>query len=92
MTAALRDYFLYSDELIFATLKTHPHVEIWRTIDDEDIEKLVSVWLTRAKLNPRAAAHVALVVDKHLQIQVAVILVPRFIETFKMYMQYGIGI
>lgn len=89
---AMRDYFLYADELMFATLRTHPQVMIWRTIDDEDIEKLASVWLTRARINPQAAAHVAMIVDKHLQIQVGMILVPRFIETFKMYVQYGVGI
>lgn len=88
----MRDYFLYADELMFATLRTHPQVMIWRTIDDEDIEKLANVWLTRARINPQAAAHVAAIVDKHLQIQVGMILVPRFIETFKMYVQYGVGI
>lgn len=92
LLAALMDYFKYADEFIYATHKAHRQVQIWASIDEEEAEILVDVWLAQAKRSAKAASHVVRVVNSHAQLQVGIILVPRFYQTFRVYMDSGIGV
>jgi hypothetical protein len=92
LLAALLDYFRYADDLIYATNKKHEQVQIWSTIDPEDAEFLVDVWLRRARTSAKAASHVTAVVHKHEELRVAAIALPRAYQTFMVYFQNGIGV
>lgn len=92
LLAALLDYFKYADEFIYATNKAHKQVSIWSSIDEEDAGVLVDVWLSRARQSAKSASHVVYVVGKHEQLRVGIILLPRFYETFRVYMENGVGI
>lgn len=92
LLAAMLDYFKYADDFIYATNKKHEHVEIWSSIDHEDAEFLVDVWLRRARTSARAASHVTAVVHKHEELRVAAIALPRAYQTFMVYFQNGIGV
>jgi hypothetical protein len=92
LLAALLDYFKYADEIIYATNKKHEQVEIWSGIDYEDAEFLVDVWLRRARTSVKAASHVTAVVNKHEELRVAAIALPRAYQTFMVYFQNGIGV
>jgi len=89
---ALLDYFRYADDLIYATNKKHEQVQIWSSIDYEDAEFLVEVWLRRARTSAKAASHVTAVVHKHEELRVAAIALPRAYQTFMIYFQNGIGV
>lgn len=92
LLAALLDYFRYADDLIYATNKKHEQVQIWSSIDYEDAEFLVDVWLRRARTSAKAASHVTAVVHKHEELRVAAIALPRAYQTFMIYFQNGIGV
>lgn len=89
LLAALLDYFKYADELIYATNRAHHHVRIWSSIDDEDAGVLVDVWLARAKTSVRSASHIVFMINKHAELRVGIILIPRFYETFRAYVDGG---
>jgi hypothetical protein len=89
LLAALLDYFMYADELIYATNKAHNHVQIWASIDEEEANILVDVWLTRAKRDAKAASHVVTAVNRHMEVKVGLILAPRFYQTFRAYVDGG---
>lgn len=92
LLAALMDYFKYADDFIYATNKKHEQVQIWSSIDYEDAEFLVDVWLRRARTSAKAASHVTAVVHKHEELRVAAIALPRAYQTFMIYFQNGIGV
>jgi len=92
LLAALLDYFKYADDLIYATNRKHEQVQIWSSIDFEDAEFLVDVWLRRARTSAKAASHVTAVVHKHEEMRVAAIALPRAYQTFMVYFQNGIGV
>jgi len=89
LQAALIDYFRIADEVIYATNKKGNHVVIWSAIDDEDAGVLVDVWLARAKTNVKTANHVVFAVQKHDELRVGIILVPKFYQTFRAYVDGG---
>lgn len=92
LLAALLDYFKYADDFIYATNKKHEQIAIWSSIDYEDAEFLVDVWLRRARTSAKAASHVTAVVNKHEELRVAAIALPRAYQTFMVYFQNGIGV
>lgn len=89
LLAALLDYFKIADEVIYATNKKGNHVVIWSAIDDEDAGVLVDVWLARAKTNVKSASHVVFAVQKHDELRVGIILMPKFYQTFRAYVDGG---
>lgn len=89
---ALADYFTYTDEFIYATHKAHNHVDIWKTIDYEEMNILVDAWLSRAKRDAKAASGIVTLVNSHYKLKVGIILAPRFYQTFNVYMASGIGL
>jgi hypothetical protein len=92
LLAALLDYFKYADELIYATNKAHQHVTIFSSIDDEDAGVLVDAWLARARQSAKSASHVVFMVNKHMELRVGIILIPRFYEMFRVYVDNGISV
>jgi hypothetical protein len=92
LIAALTSYFEYADEAIFATVKTHPPVMIWRSIDDEQIAKIADVWLARAQHDAATAGQIDWLLEQHARIEVGIILAPRFIQTIDLYAKFGIGV
>jgi len=89
---ALADYFTYSDEFIYATHKAHRQVDIWKTIDYEEMNVLVDVWLARAKRDAKSASRVVFLVNSHYKLKVGIILAPRFYQTFRVYAEGGVGL
>lgn len=89
LIAALLDYFRYADELIYATHRMHKQVQIWSSIDDEEAGMLVDVWLARARRSATSARHIQLIIDRHQELRVGIILAPRFYATFRAYVDGG---
>jgi hypothetical protein len=92
LIAALLDFFSYADEAIYATHKAHKRVAIWSTVDDEEAGILVDAWLARAKVSGIAAAQVTALVEAHRRLKVGLILLPRFYQTFKVYLESGFSL
>src|SRR2546430_2610834 len=89
LKAASADYFVYADELIYATHKAHKQVNIWSSIDDEELDILVDVWIARAKKSVKSANHVAGIINRHNELKIGLILAPRFYQTFRVYVDGG---
>jgi hypothetical protein len=92
LVSAMLDYFSYADELLYATVKGHPRVEIWSTIDDEECGILADVLIARGKKSAAGAAQIQAMVDVHKNLKVGMILAPRFYQSFRLYMDNGLGI
>lgn len=92
LVSAMLDYFSYADELLYATIKGHPRVEIWSTIDDEECGILADALIARGKRSAAGAAQVQAMIDVHKNLKVGMILAPRFYQTFRVYVDNGIGI
>lgn len=80
------------DELMTATLKTHPEVMIWGTMDEEDCEVLADLIISRAKVSPRAATYVRNLANFQKRIEAIIILAPRAYQSCMLYFHYGISI
>lgn len=89
LVSAMLDYFSYADELLYATVKGHPRVEIWSTIDDEECGILADVLVARGKRSAAGAAQIQAMIDVHKNLKVGMILAPRFYQTFRVYMDSG---
>jgi len=87
---AVGDYFHYLDELGSGTSANGAQMMIWGTIDDEEIGMLIDAWLARAQKDPRYARYAVIAVNKHYELKVAMILAPRFYQTFRFYVDNGI--
>lgn len=86
---AMLDYFQYADELLYATVKGHPRVEIWSSIDAEECGILADALIARGKKSAAGAAQIQAMVDVHKNLKVGLILAPRFYQTFRLYMDNG---
>jgi len=86
---ALGDYFHYTDELMSGTSANGAQAQIWGMIDDEEIGILVDAWLGRAQKDARVAHYAVKAVNVHYELKVAVILAPRFYNTFRFYVDNG---
>lgn len=89
LVSAMLDYFSYADELLYATVKGHPRVEIWSSIDDEECGILADALIARGKRSAAGAAQIQAMVDVHKNLKVGMILAPRFYQTFRVYMDNG---
>lgn len=95
LIAALRDYLTWTDEAIWLTgRKTRKQQQpaewaIWSDMDDEEITTVVDGWLGIGQRSAVAAASVRNVVSFWKQIQVAVIIGPRFLKTVRFYAENG---
>lgn len=87
--AALRDYFSYADEFLYATVKGHPRVEIWGDMDDEELAILADAWVAGAKRSAIIASSIRGAVQAHRNLKLGLILLPRFYKTFKLYADAG---
>lgn len=92
----LIEFFKWSsdhlDEFIQATTKGHQSVEIWSTLEEEEIEILVDFLIQRGKTNPETAQlvrNMSVLMDR---IKLAVIIVPRMYQTALTYINRGISI
>lgn len=89
LVSAMMDYFQYADELLYATVKGHPRVEIWSSIDAEECGILAEALIARGKKSAAGAAQIQAMVDVHKNLKVGLILAPRFYQTFRIYMDNG---
>jgi hypothetical protein len=87
---ALRRYFKYADEIIYATAKGHQHVDIWSSAEDDELELLANAWLVSGRRNAKAARRVRTTVSLSENfIAPAMITVPRMIATVQHYIRSG---
>jgi hypothetical protein len=92
LISALLDYFGYADEILYATVKGHPRVEIWGTIDEEECGVLVDALIARGKKSAAGAAQVVALVESYRHLKVGLILAPRFYQTMRLYLDNGFSV
>lgn len=78
-----------ADETISATNRQHADAVIWQTIDVEDTGTLVDALLSFGRSNPVAAQAVRGIATLFIQLEVGMILVPRFWRTWTFYAKHG---
>lgn len=91
MYKALREIWRYADEGISLSNKAQAEAHIWRKIDQEETYVIVDALIKAGMANPYVAQAVRGVSEAYHHLEVGLILVPRFIETWKFYVQHGIG-
>ena len=92
---ALAGLFEMSDQVIHWTAggkDTREAVEIWSTIDDDDIDIIVEVRLQDARTSARAAAGVRRTIAAYRKIKIGGIVLPRAFQTIALYSEEGIDI
>lgn len=86
---ALKEVWRYADEGVTLTNRDGAKAFIWQTIDSEETYILVDALLNVGLRNPAAAQAVRAVVNAWKQVQVGVILLPRFYATWRFYIEHG---
>lgn len=81
-----------SDKLISHTNADKAQASIWSTVDDREIEILADAWIEWGKSSAQGAKVVKLIVNQWKKYQVAIILGPRFLETFNFYAEHGMAL
>jgi hypothetical protein len=77
------------DKIITATTRTHPKVEIWSDMDDEEIRLVAKVMLSAARTSARVATAVRTTVMLYRQMRIAEIFGVRFYKTWEVYSMFG---
>lgn len=96
LVKALREVWRYADEGLSISNQAGVTVgrdvpPIWRSIDAEETGIIVDAMLKAAQKNPYVAVAVRGITEAYTQLEIGIILVPRFIETWKFYQQFGFG-
>lgn len=78
-----------TDETITHTNRARAEAQIWVTIDREDTGILVDALLSFGRANPVAAQAVRGIATLFVQLEIGMILVPRFWRTWNFYLQHG---
>lgn len=86
---ALEEAAVQADRFISDTNRARTHVIIWSNMDEQEVETLADYMLSRGVQNKAAAAVVRGVVQVWSDIEVMVILGPRFWDTFMAYRNGG---
>jgi hypothetical protein len=93
---AMKEIWRYADEGLSLTNKAGVKVgqdvpAIWRSIDREETLIIVDAMLRAAMANPYVAVAVRGITDAYKQLEIGIILVPRFLDTWRFYAQFGFG-
>lgn len=96
MFKALKEVWRYADEALSLSNKAGKKVgtdtpPIWRSIDTEETYIIVDALIRAGMANPYIATAVRGVAQAYHQLEVGIILMPRFVETWKFYAEYGFG-
>lgn len=90
LEGALIEGFDLMDKLIINTTKGHPQgLAVWSDMDDADIARLANWRLRRAQVSEKSAVATRTLVAMREQVQIGLILVPRFWKTWQAYMDWG---
>lgn len=89
---ALKAIFGFTDDLIRFTSGGHAEVEIWSTIDDDDVGVIVNTRLQAARVSARAANSVRRTIYAYQQIAIYIIVGPRVWQTLQHYSEFGLDI
>ena len=87
--ASLRTLFRYADEGITATTRDGARANIWRTIDDEDLQVLAETMIEAGRKSRIIATTVRKMVGMHRMLQIGLITGPRFVMTLQHYKRHG---
>lgn len=77
------------DDLIGMSVADHQRPTIWSTMDRDETSALVSRFIQTAQVSPAAAQAVRGMVHVWNNYQWAIVIWPRFVETFLWYAQHG---
>lgn len=89
MVLVLQTVFRYMDFGITATNKAHAEAYIWQTIDPNDCETIAGLLVESGKRSPIMAVAVRKLSLSYKYMQVGIITLPRFLQTYKFYMENG---
>lgn len=78
-----------SDQAIGWTNARHIEPRIWRTIDERQTAELVVSLIGAGRQNPLVAAAIRRLAETFNALQVGMILGPRFLQTFRFYLENG---
>jgi len=87
--ASLRTMCRYLDEGITATTRDGSRANIWRTIDDEDLQVLAEAMIEAGRKSRIIATTVRKMVGMHRMLQIGLITGPRFVMTLQHYQRHG---
>jgi len=87
--ASLRTLCRYLDEGITATTRDGTRANIWRTIDDEDLQVLAEAMIEAGRKSRIIATTVRKMVGMHRMLQIGLITGPRFVMTLQHYQRHG---
>jgi hypothetical protein len=90
---ALREIFKGVDKLIDFTTKTQmiPNVTIWSSIEDSEITVIAVAMLETGQRSKVVSTITRRMANDYTKLQMGIITLPRFIETYKHYMANGFG-
>jgi hypothetical protein len=89
MVEILQTVFRYVDMGITMTNAERAEAYIWRTIDPEDCKVIAELLIEAGKKNRVVATGVRRLAMSYKLLQVGIITVPRFIQTYQHYAQHG---
>jgi hypothetical protein len=89
LVEALGDALPLLDQVILATNKAHNKPYIYSSLDNEDIDKLASWWLKKARKSSELAAGARQLIAYHEDVEVLTMILPTFGQTFMFYKENG---
>jgi hypothetical protein len=92
MVDGFLEFWKVADDVITHTNKAKQTAIIWQTIDAIATEKLVVVLLGAGQKHPLVAESIRHMAEAFKALQVGAILGPRFVATWRFYMENGIGL
>ena len=89
IVSALQQVFKYADLGITHTNAERAEAYIWQTIDPEDCKAIAELLIDAGKKNRLIATGVRRVAMSYKLLQVGIITIPRFIESYRHYADHG---
>lgn len=96
MRPKLIEYIIWQsehmDDFISATTRGHETVEIWSNLDQDDAEIIADFLISRARVSVNTAVVVRTAAGLMDKIKLGLIIGPRVLSTFRIYMERGFSI
>lgn len=89
MVEIVKTVFRYFDLAISFTNRERAEANIWRGIDADDCAVIASLFIDVGKKNPAAALVVRKLSTSYRMLQVGIITLPRFVQTYQFYLAHG---